>query len=321
MKKSLLLAFFAALACTAPAVVMDGVAARVDGEIITMGDILTEAHRNPALREKFTAASRDRARLAALYKEVVEDIIDRRLILKEAAHKKMEMQEWLIDNRVREIVKEHFHGDRNELVQELQKTNTSMDEWRNTIREDLILAGMRYQIVDQYVQQPSPGAMRREYDEHRSRYVEDARVTVSTILLKPEEGRAPVKERAVQILAALDKPGADFATLARDHSADSHAKDGGLWKDIKPEDEFRPEIVDALAKLKVGEHSQLVDLDGWGFILRKEAEHAAKKLSFAEAYEKIARNAYREAENKAFADWMARLRKQAFIQIYPMPEN
>lgn len=321
MKKSLLLVFFGVLASVASAVVMDGIAARVDGDVITVSDVLNEARRNPTLREGFTAVSRDRVKLANLYKAVVEDLIDRRLILKTAAQKKVEMQEWVVDNRVREIVKEHFHGDRNELSEELQKTNTSIDEWRNTIREDLILAGMRYQVIEKYIQQPSPSAMRREYEENRARYVEDARVTVRTILLKPDDAKPSVKDRATKILAALEKPGADFAALAREYSADSHAANGGLWKDVKPEDEFRPEIVDALAKLKVGEHSQLVDLDGWGFILCKESEHAAKKLSFAEAYDKIARNVHREAGNKAFADWMARLRKQAFIQVYPMPEN
>ena len=77
----------------------------------------------------------------------------------------------------------------------------------------------------------------------------------------------------------------------------------------------------APAKLKVGEHSGLVDLDGWGFIVRKEAETAEKTLSFSEAYDRIVRNVRRDTAAKAYDDWMKRLRAEAFIKTYPMPEK
>ena len=147
-------------------------------------------------------------------------------------------------------------------------------------------------------------------------------VSVRVILLKPAaEGQPSVKDRANDILKKLGEPNADFAALAHEYSADSHAKDGGLWKDVKPDEAFRPEIAEAIAKLKVGEHSGLVDLDGWGFIVRKEAETAQKTLSFAEAYDRIVRNVRRDTAAKAYADWVKRLRAEAFIKIYPMPEK
>ena len=302
--------------------VMDGIAAKVDSDCIMIGDVLAEVRRNPAARESFAAAARDPQKLAALYQKAVDNLVDRKLILKAAAEKKMEMQEWVIDNRVREIVKETFNGDRNELEAELQKSNTTFEEWRNVIREDLIIAGMRYQIIDKYLQHIPPAAMREEYEKNRSRYVDEARTTVSVILLKPAaEGQPSVKDRADAILKKLDAPGGDFAALAREHSADSHAKDGGVWKDVNPEDAFRPEIADAIALLKPGEHSGLVDLDGWGFIVRKDAESAAKTLSFAEAYDRILRNVRRAEAEKAYEAWMKRLRAETFVKTYPMPEK
>ena len=311
-----------ALAATANGAVMDGLAAKIDNECITIGDVLAEVRRNPAVREGFVAAAHDHAKLEALYKSAIDALIDRKLILRAAADKKMDMQEWVVDNRVREIVKENFNGDRNELEAELQKSNTPFEEWRNTIREDLVIAGMRYQMIDKYVQNPSPAAMREEYAKNRSRYADDARTTVSVILLKPAaEGQPSVKDRADTILKKLSAPDADFAALAREYSADSHASDGGAWKDVKPEGAFRPEIADAIAALKVGEHSKLVDLDGWGFIVKKDSETAARQLSFAEAYDRIARNIRRAEAAKAYEAWMKRLRAETFVKIYPMPEK
>ncbi len=309
-------------AAAAHGAVMDGLAAKVDNECITIGDVLAEVRRNPAARESFVAAARDKAKLDELYKNAINALIDRKLILKAAAEKKMDMQEWVIDNRVREIVKDNFNGDRNELEAELQKSNTPFEEWRNVIKEDLIIAGMRYQIIEKYVQNVSPAAMREEYEKNRARYADESKVTVSVILLKPAaEGETSVKDRADAILKKLAAPDADFAALARKYSSDSHAKDGGVWKDVKPDEAFRPEIADAIAMLKVGEHSELVDLDGWGFIVKKDSETSAKQLSFAEAYDRIVRNVRRAEAAKAYDAWLERLRAEAFIKIYPMPEK
>ena len=302
--------------------VMDGLAAKVDNETITIGDVLAEVRRNPAARESFVAAARDKTKLDELYKNAINALIDRKLILKAAAEKKMDMQEWVIDNRVREIVQDNFNGDRNELEAELQKSNTPFEEWRNVIKEDLIIAGMRYQIIEKYVHDVSPAAMREEYEKNRSRYAAESKTTVSVILLKPAaEGEPSVKDRADTILKALAAPDADFASLARKYSADSHAKAGGVWKDVKPDEAFRQEIADAIAMLKVGEHSGLVDLDGWGFIVKKDSETKEKQLSFSEAYDQIVRNIRRAEAAKAYDAWLNRLRSEAFIKIYPMPEK
>lgn len=320
MKKGFF-ALAALAAIVAHGAVIDGIAAKVDSDVITIGDVLSEIRRNPMARDDFAAAAHDKAQLARLYQRAVEALVDRRLILKAAAEKKIDMQEWVVDNRVREIVKDNFKGDRNLLEAELQRSKTPFEEWRNIIREDLIIAGMRYQIIEKYIQ-PTPAAMRREYDAHRSRYVKEALTTVSVILLKPaQDGQPSVKERADKILEALKKPDSDFSALAREYSSDSHAKNGGTWKDIKPEDAFRAEIADEIAKLKIGEHSRLVDLDGWGFIVRKDSESPAKNLSFNEAYDDIVHNLRQDEGKVAHEKWLSRLRSESFIKIFPMPER
>ena len=182
---------------------------------------------------------------------------------------------------------------------------------------------MRQQLVEKYVT-ATPADMSREYRENRHLYRKEANASVSVILLKPADPgdkKAPsVSTRGEEILARLEK-GENFADLARTFSADSHAKDGGAWKDVNPEEAFRPEIAKTIASLKVGEVSKLVDLDGWGFIVRKDAEKVAKELSFTEAYDDIERNVKRRLEKEAYRDWIQCLRAAAFIKIYPFPED
>lgn len=292
---------------------LDALAAKVGNQVLTVSDVINEMRR--------TSKGVDAPNFPVAYSNAVQSLIDRKLILKAAADKKMDMQEWMVDNRVREIVKDVFEGDKNKLNAALAESKIPITEWRNTIREDMIVSGMRYQIVDRVVTAP-PAAMQREYTQHPERYTRNASTTVSIILLRPaaaNDSKTPsVADRAQTILNELAK-GVPFAQLAKTYSADSHAKDGGAWKDIDPKEAFRPEIAQTIADLKVGQMSKLVALEDWGFIVRKDAQTEEKQLSFAEAYDEIARNVRRTRADEAYAAWIGRLRAQTFIKLYPLP--
>lgn len=297
--------------------VLDGLAAKVNDNVITIGDVLAEMRRDPNLKNGM-----DRE-FAESYSNAVERMIDRRLILKAAADKGMTMQEWLIDNRIREILKESFDSDMNKLTAALAESKIAITDWRNNLRDEMMISAMRFQTIDKNIV-ATPTAMQNEFLMHRDRYAAEANVTVSVILLRPvadgDTTTPSVSTRGEEILARLEK-GESFADLARLYSADSHAKDGGVWEKIDPEESFRPEIAETIAKLKVGEFSTLVNLDGWGFIVRKDAESVASQLSFAEAYDQIEQNVKRDLAKEQYAAWMARLRAEAFVKIYPMPSE
>ena len=309
MKKSLFIVV-AAVAALSRAATLDGIAAKVNDAVITIGDVVNEMRRGGA-QEDFRTA----------YSNALEEAINRRLILACAAEKKLDMQEWLVDNRVRDIVKDNFEGDMNKLNLQLAQSRIALSDWRNQIRDDMIVNAMRFQMAEKPVF-VSPAAMQNEYALHRDRYFREASASVRVILLRPpQDNKTPsVSTRAEEVLARLDK-GESFADLARTYSADSHARDGGLWMNIKPEDAFRPEIAAEINRLKPGAHSKLVNLDGWGFIVKKESEATAKQMTFAEAYDDITRTLKKAAVEKAYADWIADLRAQAFIKTYPIPDE
>lgn len=311
MNKTIFAAALFVAACSHGAT-LDGLAAKVDNDVITIGDVISEMNRSrPDAGRAFNAA----------YSNAVEEAIDRRLILNAALAKKLELQDWMVDNRVREIVKDNFGGDMNKLKAALTQSKVDLTDWRNQLRDDMVVNAMRYQMVDRHVV-ASPAAMAEEYRLHPERYNREAGTTMRVILLRPPaDDKSPtVEARGKEILAKV-QGGADFAELAKAYSADSHAKDGGLWKDVKPEEAFRPEIVELVAKLRPGETSHLINLDGWGFIVRKEAEKQEKRLSFAEAYDQIAANVQKTERKTRYAAWIARLRDQAFIKRYPIPSE
>ena len=318
--KKLMIVLAASVSVAVSAAKLDGIAARVDSNVITVGDVMNELRRNPDAVRRM--ASADESEMESLYRAALDTLIERRLILKASVAKSVEIPEWVIDNQIREIVHNAFGGDMNRLEEELSRSRVPLTEYRNSVKEDILVRGMRQQMIDQFVF-ASPAAMKKEYECNSGRYQQVAKVSVRVILLKPGkegDGIPSLSTRWAQIGEEL-AAGVSFAELAIRYSADSHAKDGGLWADINPEEAFRPEIAEVISKLDVGKVSNMIDLDGWGFIVKKESESKAKKLSFSEAYDMIAANVRNEAAKKAYDEWISRLKEDAYIKIYPMPKE
>ena len=55
--------------------------------------------------------------------------------------------------------------------------------------------------------------------------------------------------------------------------------------------------------------------------MKKESETKARQMSFEEAYDRISWNVRNAAAKKAYDEWIARLKENAFIKTYPMPEQ
>jgi len=296
MKTEGLLAIWAAcIVCGAQAVDIDGIAATVGGASILNSEVRGEMHR-------IGADPNDD------YNAVLNKLIERKLILAAAATSKMTMQEWIVDNRIREIVERGFNGDRNQLIAALAREKLPYTEFRQKIKDDLIVGAMRWNVVDKYVT-ASPAEMREEYAAHPERYLSKALVSVSVILLSP--GEAEKKELVDDALK--EDP---FADVARRYSAGPHAKDGGAWKDVQPQEVFLPEICETIAKLQEGEVSPWVDLNGWSFLVKKDKDTVPAPRAFADAYDDIEANVRARRGKELYNRWLDMLKAETYIKVF-----
>lgn len=278
------LACSVAFALTAQAIEVDGLAATVGTESILRSDVLNEIARAgvPEPPE---------------YADVLNRMIERKLILKAAQESKMTIQEWVVANRVREIVNKSFDGDRNRLIETLGKRQISYPEWYAKTKEDIVIGAMRWNVIDKNVT-ASPSAMRKEYEANAARYVKDHKVSVSVILLQPEE-----KARREEISAALKEK--SFEDLG-----------GKKYENVQPEELFKPEVCAEIDKMPKGTISHWIEIDGWSFLLRKDAESTGSKLSFDEAYDQIEANVKESEARRLYNAWMDRLRAETYIKVY-----
>src|ERR1700747_375893 len=115
--------------------VIDGVAAVVNGDVITFSQVQeVSGPRERTLREQLTGQELidkiKEARLAAL-----NDLIDRQLILQEFKKKEYSLPEYVVDDQVQNIIKDDFAGDRQAFLRTLNAQGYTINKFREMQRE------------------------------------------------------------------------------------------------------------------------------------------------------------------------------------------
>lgn len=293
--KKLLFCVTASIMITANAIEVDGVVVSVGNITILRSDIKAEMMRRGVSDE-------------SRYVEFRNRLIERELILRAAAKAKLTMQDWVVEDRIRTIVDDSFGGDRTKLETMLIERKISEADWRRKIKEDMVVAAMRWTIVDKNVT-ASPSEMREEYEKNSSRYSAGDKVSVSVILLSPENAA-----KKTEITNLLKKE--DFSSLAKKYSADKRAKEGGAYKDIVAEDEFSEVVCKEIAKTPKGAISQWIEIGGWNFLLRKDDEKSSAKRAFVDAYADIEANVKEAKSKRLYDEWIERLKAETYIKIH-----
>ncbi len=267
-----------------PAVDVDGVAARVGSDSILRSDVIEELRRGGPQN-------------ARSYSETLNWLIERKLILRAAAESKMTMQEWVVENRVREIVNRAFGGDRNKLIESLGQQKLSYPEWYAKVKEDLIVGAMRWNVVDKNTA-ASPAALRKEFEANRNRYVKGRKVTVVILSLPPTEAakrgeiEKSLKEKKLEDLG------------------------GVRYADIDPRAQFESRLAQEVEAAEVGTVGKWIDIGGWSFLLRKDADAPGKVPTFEEAYEAVEAEVKEQEARRLYRAWLERLKAETYIKIY-----
>lgn len=293
---------------------LDGVAAQVNDETITISDVMNEI-RNSAWIE-MSREDREKS-LRKLYTETLDAFINRRLILAAAKAAEMKLQAWIVGDRVQEIIDTRYARNRTKLLEDLTAHHINYEDWLKTIEEEMMLMAMRAENVDKQVS-VSPRDVREYYATNRQALVSSPRVRVSriTIMNKPGDDRT-VAERGELALKELDA-GASFVDVVHKYSQDDYALKDGDWGWVDPED-IAADLVKTLAALKPGEYSRLVTLGNQALILKKVAEKGSAALTLDEAWPLIERRLRVQRAEALYRAWTERLRRRAYVRVFDLP--
>ena len=286
LRRSLSLASYATLAatgfCAQPSVpaagdnlnlrYANGIVAVAEDKIITVADVSREI--TPLLpglqRETIRNEQEYNAKIEALQDSVIQDLIDRVLIIKEfRKDEKKQIPAAIVDAEIARMESEQFDNDRSKFLAYLRSRGTTLREFRREQEEEIIY---RYMQGQQRKSQGSVSPVKIEtfYNENKDRFYREDEVHLRLIQLTRNDGEtdAQLTVAAGEILTKL-KAGTSFEDLAKEYSKDARKSKGGDWGWMKRSD-FKKEFSDPAFALKKGESSQAVLLPEGCFLLFAE---------------------------------------------------
>ena len=156
----------AGLGAEPPRIPIDRVVAHVNEHLVTLGEIKSMIlPRMPALHRQYRGADLEE-KLDELYRQALDHLIERRLILDAYEKQEGRIPEWVVDQHVDEVVRHEFGGDRGALIRALARERISLADWREDLRKSMIVSSMQGAAVGERVH-VSPAEIRSYYARHR----------------------------------------------------------------------------------------------------------------------------------------------------------
>jgi Parvulin-like peptidyl-prolyl isomerase len=298
------------------ATVVDGMAAIVNGEVITYGQVRSlSAPQERLLRQQYTGPELEK-KITELRQAAVKDLIDRRLIIQAFKKESYEIPDHIVDMRVHQIIKEAFGGDRNTFVKTLEAQNFTLGEFKEKEMEKIIVGAMRSKNVktNSII---SPTKIDEYYRKHRDEFTSKEQIKLRMIMVSGHKDTASApaqKELAEEVLGKLAS-GAEFDQMAQMYSEDSTKDNGGDWGWIE-----RKTLAEPLEKfafnMPIGRISNIIDYAGNYYILKVEDKHGGATKSLTEVRADIEKKLIQEEAQQIQERWIASLRQKAYIKTF-----
>lgn len=293
----------------AATVVAPAIFAKVGDVVITQDEYKTAF--DAAARSKFYHGKPPEHEVALLQREVGDQMVARILLLREAKQRGLRPD-------AAEIQK---------TVQGYEQRYAASEQWKKNRAQALppLVARLEQEDLLSQLEKTVRGGVKVSekqvkayYAAHQEQFTEPEQTRVSVILLKVEPSATSATwkkaEEQAQALAKRVRAGEDFAALARQHSGDGSAPQGGdmgyLHSGMLPEGTQA-----ALAKLKNGETSDAVRLLEGLAVFRLTDRKVARLRDFEAVKVRAQELAQRELGNDTWTAFIADLKTKTPIQM------
>ncbi len=296
--------------------IIDGIAATVNGEVITYSQVRNLiGPRENQLRQQYTGEEYEK-RLKEAEAQALKDLIDRELIVQSFKKEKFELPSYFVDQRMNAIIRENFGGDRNTFIEALRAQNFSLSEFKKNEYEKIVVMAMRGKNVNPNLV-ASPARISRYYKEHHADFTSKEEIKLRMIMIPSrslEGNAASQKGMAEEILGKL-KNGSDFARMAQMYSEDSTRDLGGDWGWIERKTLAGP-LEQVAFSLPVGKVSKVVEVGGNYYILKVEEKRGGATKSLASVRDDVEKKLREEDAQRMQENWLAGLRAKANIHTF-----
>ena len=297
--------------------VIDRIVAVVNSDIITLYD-LNRAFKpyEENIKALLYAPDKERETLFQVRKDLLDQLIDSKLADQEIERAQITVDEGDIDKTI-ERMKESRSFTDEQLRDGLARQGMTMEEYRKEIKEQIL----RTKLVNREVKSKiviTKEDIKTYYDSHQDQYAGEKKYYLYNIFVRLSPGAdTSEREDAMRQLAdarANLNQGLSFEDLVdqlKNSSSRVQGTDLGLFR----LEELSEQLQGAVAKLKAGEFSEVLDTDfGLQVIYVQKIQEIPTK-SLDEIESEIGEILYNESVDNRYQDWLDKLRKRSLIKI------
>jgi peptidyl-prolyl cis-trans isomerase SurA len=295
--------------------VLDGLAAVVNDQPVTFSQVreLVGA-RERAASEQFQGAELS-DKVKKIRVEAIDELINRQLILQYFKEKGYQLPSYMIEDRIATIIREEHNGDRAAFARKLAAFGLTIERFRKDEMDKIIVQSMRQQAVKSSPVVPVD-KLKAFYREHLAEFTTEEQVQLRMIILRSNDKGSPEqRQRFLEEIRQRVAGGAKFADLAKLYSEDNTAENGGDWGWVQA-GTLNETLSKAASGLKPGQTSKPVFIGNTAYLLFCEAKKPRVVQSFEESRDIVEKVMVGQERQKAQEEWIAKLRKKAYIKIF-----
>ena len=296
--------------------VVDGIAAVVNTDVITYSQVRAlSAPREQLLRSQYTGEELQK-QLKQVRELALKDLVDRRLIVQAFKKESYEIPDHYVDQRMREIIRESFGGDRNTFIKTLEAQNYTLGEFKEKEMESMIVQAMRGKNVKKNLI-ISPPKIEEYYKKHRDEFTTKEQIKLRMIMIPShaDTGNAAAQKALAEEVLGKLAGGAEFERMAQIYSEDSTRDLGGDWGWIGRKTLAAP-LENVAFKVPVGRISNIVDYAGNYYILKVDGKQGGDTRSLAQARPEIEKKLIQLEAQGLQERWIASVRAKAYIRTF-----
>jgi peptidyl-prolyl cis-trans isomerase SurA len=296
--------------------VVDRVVAVVNEEIITLSEVEKRSH---PLQEEIQTTDRleRRKRIQEIFRKVLDRLVEEKLIDQEVKKSGIKVSIQEVEAAVEEI-RQKNDVNQEQFKQLLAAEGLTPEAFKQEVEKRILRTKLvNWAVKVEYM--VGERELRDFYQRNADRYRINESYRPSHILFViPKEATArqirETRKRCQEVLERIKK-GEDFGELARLYSEDnSSAKDRGDLGYFK-KGELLPILEKEAANLQIGEVSGIIRTDFGFHILKLLDRKGGEPAPFEEIRERIQADYYEKEMERAFQQFLTKLKEKAIIEI------
>jgi len=292
-------------------IVLDRVVAVINDEALTLSEVQEEGQ--PFIRkvlQDYIGSEREK-RVIEVEKRVLDDLIDRRLMLQVAKREGNIPSPAEVKGAIEDLKKSNNITTDDEFRALLRAEGLTVEQVQRSVTERMAIGRMMARqvratiIVDEE-------ELKRYYATHEEKYRREPEAKIHHLLITSQPGEsAQATQARAEAAAAKIRAGADIDAVAREYVPGAAGADQMVVK----RGELSPEIEKAAFDDPVGSVGPLVQTESGWHIIRVDQRQSDPVVPYAEAREAIREAIFQEKFEVKRKEWLAKLRQQSYIQI------